>query len=99
MVLLKVACTWAMPWVMFLLPLALTILGGSIGSSRLKLTGAAGAASSVFFSLVFLAALGFSALGAASAGATGVRGRCCRNLGILRCDGRFFGHESSEAGD
>ena len=50
---------------MFLLPLALTIFGGSIGSSRLKLTGAAGAAaSSDFLDLDPFGAFGaFGALG------------------------------------
>ena len=76
MVLLKLACTWAMPWEMFLLPLALTILRGSMASSREMLIGAAGAAASFFSSfLLFFAALGLASLaGAASAATAGAAG-------------------------
>src|SRR5476651_1054799 len=86
MVLLKVAEMWAMPVKMFLLPLALTILGFSMSfglSDRLVeiwsavLTVAAGAAPflspEAFFSPAgFFSALGaFSAAGAAGAAAAG----------------------------
>ena len=70
MVLLKVANMWAIPLVMFLLPLALMILIGSIVSSKERLTGAGEGSSLAALAVLDLADLvAFALVGAASADA------------------------------
>src|SRR4029077_8924255 len=99
MVLLKLAWTWAIPWMTFLLPLALTIFSGSMVSSSESATEVPSFFSSFLRGfrepVAGLASLGASvpAVGAAGAavGAAGAAGTAGAGAGAAASESFFFG--------